>query len=190
MKKETICAAFPEKCHMAAAAIGAHVFSRPYRHLSTGGMFSAIIDNECIRAPYRMYCEYSRSRIDRSPDPLQRILLSCLFSRHYDGYVREDCIRKILENPHDAEPFVIPYILKAAEEYVVSITVLVEERLPMFPPHPLARFLAENPRWLPLMRSRCASYWNCYHRHDYPKLADYPGERLVLFLSGMSCSRI
>ncbi|WP_432872100.1 N-acetyltransferase family protein [Microbispora rosea] len=41
------------------------------------------------------------------------------------------------------------------------------------------RFLADNPRFCTLVQQRVASYWACYHRGEFPRLADYPGHRLI-----------
>ncbi|MEV4325976.1 hypothetical protein AB0J37_27430 [Microbispora rosea] len=41
------------------------------------------------------------------------------------------------------------------------------------------RFLADNPRFSTLVQQRVASYWACYHRGEFPRLADYPGHRLI-----------
>ncbi|GIH49908.1 hypothetical protein Mro03_50870 [Microbispora rosea subsp. rosea] len=41
------------------------------------------------------------------------------------------------------------------------------------------RFLADNPRFCTRVQQRVASYWACYHGGEFPRLADYPGHRLI-----------
>ncbi len=140
------------------------------------GLFSARIGGERIVAPDRIYYRYDRSTL-HTGDTVQAQVAACLFSRHHNGHVREECLRSLLE--HTEPPlFVIPYILKLAEEYVLALVELVRKHLARLPEENLARFLKENPKWLPLMYQRCASYWDCYYRR-YPRLEDYPGMRLI-----------
>ncbi|MEU6408115.1 hypothetical protein [Microbispora sp. NPDC046933] len=42
-----------------------------------------------------------------------------------------------------------------------------------------SRFLVDNPQLCTVIQQRVASYWACYHRWEFPRLADYPGHRLI-----------
>ena len=50
----------------------------------------------------------------------QRLILGCIFTRHHNGYVRQQWMRAVV--PH-AEPWVVPFVLALLGEYVVEIVV-------------------------------------------------------------------
>ncbi len=154
---------------------------------NTSGRFSFVIKGARIVAPYRVYDSCDKAGWKRLPallrqDEPSRSLLLCFYSRHHDGFLREECVRHLLENPADLALWALPYILKAAEEYVAPLSQRVYEALPQIPEARLAAFLTENPRWLARMQGRCASYWDYYHRWTYPRLEAYPGIKAVRFL--------
>ncbi|GAB3136545.1 hypothetical protein [Microbispora hainanensis] len=51
------------------------------------------------------------------------------------------------------------------------------------------RFLADNPGFFTLVQQRVVSYWACYHREEFPRLADYPGHRLVTAMRALTWPR-
>lgn len=127
----------------------------------------------------------------------------CACTRNYSGFVRERSLVRLLKC-RDIRYASLPYILKLAEEYVIEITEIVANSLPLIPDAMWREFLRENPRWLDIMEHRCISYWDCYFRrgifpdnlllakggyHLHPEMGrvyfnrnDYPGIQAVNYL--------
>lgn len=104
---------------------------------------------------------------------LQRKMFLALYTKHHDGYLRERCLKEVIEFE---EPWVPPFILSLLGEYVIEIITFIQGRAPE-----LARqktysdFIAGNPAFMALLSARCQSYWDCFYRFTYPDKADYPG---------------
>ena len=147
---------------------------------------SAVIDGQRLEIPYRVYFSSRRPRL--GGDRVENTISRCMFTRHNDGFVRQENLAGLLAEER-VEYFAVPFILKLAEEYVLDITQLVLSRIGCIAEEDLRRFLRENPRWTEKMNARCVSYWNCYYRlmssGGYPAYLEYPGARLVAFLMKM-----
>jgi hypothetical protein len=110
-------------------------------------------------------------------------------TRHHDGHVRQKALRTLLDGPCALQPWVVPYVVKLVDEYVVEIvddvaTFLTEVDVEGSPQQrAYGRVLAQNPEMLRLLRARATSYWDCCYRRRHRRLEEYPGHRLALALS-------
>ncbi|GLX11540.1 hypothetical protein Misp03_84660 [Microbispora sp. NBRC 16548] len=168
--------------HALAREVRAVVRVLPKARHSPVGSFRATVGDDRVTVPERIYHpEVSPERLD-GLTPLQQTILHCLYTRHHDGFVRQHHLRQIIGS---LEPWALPYVVHLVGEYVLEIVTDIDTALgdlgtPGSPIHQAySRFLADNPRFLTLVQQRVASYWACYHRRDFPRLADYPGHRLV-----------
>ncbi|SHN69973.1 hypothetical protein [Desulfovibrio litoralis] len=153
----------------------------PYKEIvKTDTIFCATINGERLIIPYRIYNEYN-DYLEKIPEGLHRTFTAAFFSRHHNGYVREQCLRYLIHLA-DIQLYIIPYILKLVEEYVVELAEIVLNEFDSLPDQLLTVFVQENPAWLPLMYQRCVSYWNCYYRERYTCLNDYPGIKIYNLL--------
>jgi len=57
----------------------------------------------------------------------------------------------------------------------VEIVQDIQSSLPLLDRDIYANFVRENRPAMQLLRSRAASYWDCYHRRAYPDKRAYPG---------------
>lgn len=139
--------------------------------------FELNMDGERLRLPYRVYYDGDllRAEISNSRGSAKLIRL-CLGTRHYDGYLRQECLQGLLNN---GIPWLIPYVLQLAGEYVVEIAEDVANAIVGWDPGTLRAFAMENPRYLATLARRVTSYWNCYHRRAYPDRQGYPGARVL-----------
>lgn len=143
------------------------------KRLYPDDVFTAVVGGERLVVPYRVYADYTKNLYAGHAD-LQQIAAACFFSRHHNGRVREECLRFLLHSTNMRD-FAVPYIFKLAEEYVVELAEIILKNFSMAPRRTLEDFARENPQWTRLMRQRSVSYWNCYYRHRYARLEDYPG---------------
>lgn len=135
--------------------------------------FVVNVQSQILSAPSRVY--YSplllRSLI-RSSSGKTRTLALCLGTRHWDGYIREECIRELIEIDC---PWVVPFVVQLLGEYVIQIVNLIVAALPNLNRETYGAFVRANPQFLATTKRRATSYWDCYYRHPYTHLREYPG---------------
>ena len=141
--------------------------------------FDVRLGEEALCVPFRLYdddlsSEFRKEqRIRRyaemaATDGLtltQSLILSCLLTRHCDGFVREDALCRIVSTQ---EAFVVPFVAQLASEYVYEILLQIWLRLDQLSPAVYGPLFRENPAWFSTLRQRMISYWDCYYRwNDY-----------------------
>jgi hypothetical protein len=135
------------------------------------------VEGETVRIPYRVY---NPEPADGSVDHVtgkQALVMSCIYSRHHDGFVRHGSLPVMLTSD---DPWVVPFIVQLLGEYVVEIAADIErftrEGLARRPGqrHNFAAFLAENACFATLTEYRAISYWSAYYRRQYPTRDRYP----------------
>ncbi|MCL2309911.1 MAG: hypothetical protein FWC42_06510 [Proteobacteria bacterium] len=125
---------------------------------------------ENVHIPYRLH--FLSDAIPRQYLNQRSLLARCLMSRSTNGYCRQIALRSILALK---EAWVIPFIALPIGEYVVEIVQDIQSSLPLLDRDIYANFVRENRPAMQLLRSRAASYWDCYHRRAYPDKRAYPG---------------
>lgn len=97
--------------------------------------------------------------------PLQKQIFFCLLTRHHNGFVREAALKRIIAVD---EPWVVPYVVQLASEYVYEILVIIRQNLDQFDAGLYGAFFRDNPAYFAKVKQRIISYWNAYYRwHDY-----------------------
>ena len=153
-----------------------------FRSASPFGLFFSAEDSawtlrsgETVRIPYRIYLEDVFEAYD-TLTPRQRIVYHCIFSRSYDGHVREKHVLALLEcEESDA---LMPYVVKLCDEYVAEILQTVYHRLHLRDCTAYREFCSVNLDRVKLGHSRMISYWNEFYRIDCYRYRDYIGRRL------------
>ncbi|MBJ8340983.1 hypothetical protein JGU71_19025 [Antrihabitans sp. YC3-6] len=187
---ERLASAFPESIRGDARAALSHL--PPAEHAamcSIATTNSAVrwpqlsVGGEVVDIPTRQY--HPVVSLDGAL-PRYRPILACIYTRHNDGFVRQQALRAVFESD---EPWTAPFVVQLLGEYVLDIVADVA-RVVTDPPDSrtiaYARFLADNPEFSILTRARAASYWNEYYRRDYPHVANYPA---MLALSALTAPR-
>lgn len=171
--------AFPSHCRNEVASLAGAL---PKPDL-TAHSFSALVDGEEVRIPYRIYLDVSQ--IDRAPLNMTQIeILDCLLTRHHDGYVREEYLKKILGRNQSWIP---PFVIRLLGEYVIEILNLIRDGLDLID-HDLYRtFLLANPEFFQITKQRVFSYRACYYATF--KRNNYVGFEIVNFLDGLVKSK-
>jgi hypothetical protein len=147
--------------------------------------FLVAVDGGLVRIPYRIYNPEPPEALVSALDPLQRLLLSCMYTRHHDGHVRQRHNAHLLNSDRT---FVVPFVVQLVGEYVLEILIDIQVGLINLNTAGssertrFGQFGAENPDFLARTISRIASYWGCYYRWNFPNLDDYPGMQLGLSL--------
>jgi hypothetical protein len=129
------------------------------------------IYGESIFIPYRIYTKETECELNGLEKACQTII-SCWYSRHYDGHIRQKYLQNILQNQ---EAWVSPYILQLVGEYVIEIIESIQINTSSIPKEGFAEFLENNGEFSEVLRQRVISYWNCFYRRLFPKFLNYPG---------------
>jgi hypothetical protein len=181
---ETLVRAFPSRLHSAASEVigslpaSAH---EPVGDIATSNRRACAdlrLASEPVSIRSRIYNPRPEQSLLRQLDDERMLVLSCIYSRHHDGFVRQEFASRILASD---DACVIPFVVQLLGEYVVEICADVErfvlESLPTRPtmPEGFATFLADNPCYTALTKQRATSYWSCYYRRQYPSRQTYPG---------------
>ncbi|WP_204745520.1 hypothetical protein [Glycomyces paridis] len=159
----------------------------PYARLGPTAPFDVVVGGETLTLPYRIYNAEPDPAAVRSLTGRQRLIAHCLYSRHHDGRVRQRRLESLLDA---AEPWVVPFVVQLAGEYVLEIVEDIGRGLSgLAVPGSVERrlygeFITRNPAFYARTEARAVSYWDCYHRGRYPVFGRYPGsEPLEAFRS-------
>lgn len=133
-------------------------------------------NGECICFPYRIYFIDKMADCGEIFTPTQEIIYHCIFSRSCDGYVREKHISALLEA--ETPDWVIPYILKICEEYVLNILDMVYSKLSETDTSAYKEICRLNLGQFVKGHDRMISYWNEYYRDKCYNFCNYVGKKL------------
>ncbi|MFD7705383.1 hypothetical protein [Streptomyces caelestis] len=140
--------------------------------------FEVEIQGETVAIPSRIYNEEPGAHFECSLTGTQQLILHCLYSRHSDGRVRQRHLEQIVAS---GEPWVVPFVLQLAGEYVLEILDVIGRGLVgLTVPSSAQRrlygeFIARNPAFFARTERRVVSYWSCYYRWEYTVFGTYPG---------------
>jgi len=142
-------------------------------------VFSVRVADESVALPYRIY--HNPALINSaSLSSVEKELVECLLTRHHDGIVREEHLRRIISRDHIWIP---PFVVQLVGEYVIEILQLIQQNLNLLNTAMYAQFLRSNPELLARTKQRVTSYWNCYYRNSTRE--DYVGFRVLAFFDSL-----
>jgi hypothetical protein len=147
------------------------------------GCFEVVVGNDSLNIPERIYYETPKSEEMNPLTITQRLILNCFYSRHYNGYLREECLKNIIS--FDL-PWVVPYVIRLMGEYVTEILDIIEGNTIFLDRDMYKTFLLNNPKFTNTTKSRIISYWDCYFRKDFPNIEGYAGSNLLKFLNKLT----
>ncbi len=129
-----------------------------------------------IRFPYRIYFdEIPQSIIDRLSFR-QKEILYCIYSRSYDGYIREKYLKKLFNYP--LQEWMFPFVVKLSDEYVYEIIVVIYNLLKVRNNVDLKEFCLENKLVIHKSYLKMVAYWNEFYRNKEACFRHYVGRKL------------
>ncbi|MCX5562841.1 hypothetical protein [Streptomyces sp. NBC_00038] len=150
----------------------------PEARLPPTSPFEVDVQGETVVIPSRIYNAEPGADLERALAGTQQVILHCLYSRHSDGRVRQRHLEQIVAS---GEPWVVPFVVQLAGEYVLEILEAIGRGLPgLTVPGSAQRrlygeFIARNPAFFARTERRVVSYWSCYYRWKYGAFGTYPG---------------
>jgi hypothetical protein len=138
------------------------------------------LNQSILQIPYRIYNKPLTMTQINSFTHHQQLMLSCVFTRHHNGFVRHEMVKNIMKIYPilKDKDFIIPYIFLLLGEYVTEIC---EELYTYFESNKgvINKFIQENKELTSLTYQRCVSYWNEYYRKSkYSNFHEYPAKRI------------
>jgi hypothetical protein len=170
--------AFPATLHNDVAAV-LTVLPEP-QHPSQGNEISLNVVGEIVSLPFRLYHDPALINTDGLTG-LQKEIVDCLLTRHYDGSVRQVHLAQIIRSKN---VWTLPFVVQLLGEYVIEILRLIHENLSVLDALVYSQFLRANPEFLAITQQRVVSYWNCYYR-AYRK-EDYVGFQVLEFFKSLT----
>jgi hypothetical protein len=167
---------FPKECEPIVKASIGHIATFVDTSYTSDSVFLSVSGQQ-VEIPKRIHFqlkltdELAFSTIQKSSLPIQ-----CLLTRSTDGYIRQLALTKIIAKN---EPWVLPYVVLLAGEYVVEITEVILASLEGLDQDAYAKFVHENRPMINRLKSQATSYWDCYHRRRFPDRNVYPGLRFL-----------
>ena len=135
----------------------------------------SLLSGEKIKIPYRVYLS-DKLVFQNKLTAQQQLIYHCIFSRSYDGYVRQKHIETLLDP--DTPEWAMPYIIKICDEYVKEILEVVYQNLKTRNCEPYKALCQINFDYFKLGHCRMISYWNEYYRYDCYRYKEYIGKKL------------
>ncbi len=156
-------------------------------HPSSEMVISVRVAEELLHIPYRTY--YDKQQLLNcmdSPNEIGAIAL-CLGTRHYDGFMREKCLHRLLTYDRD---WIAPFVLQLLGEYVIEVIQPIHEQFMAGVETKYIVFFRQNPAYCQYLEQRAISYWNEYYRSRYHKPRDYPAVRALMALKEAAASLV
>ena len=130
---------------------------------------------ENISIPYRIYIS-DKLLFPSGLTERQMLIYHCIFSRSYDGYIRQKHIEALLDA--STPEWAMPYIVKICDEYVSAILETVYQKLKNKNCEKYKALCQLNFEYFKLGHCRMISYWNAYYRYNCYRYKAYIGKKL------------
>lgn len=152
-------------------------------NLSDSYVFDVILNKEKLKIPYRTYVNLPTEELFQSLSTRQQQVVSCLLTRHHNGFVREQHLKRIILIQ---EPWAVPFISQLIGEYVVEILFEISDNLVHLDINEFNKFFNDNREFFIRTKQRVRSYWNCYYKNEYKEFEEYIGNRVITYFESYS----
>lgn len=139
------------------------------------------LNSKKLIIPYRLYFDEPITSKEKELTAIQKEILNCIYLRHYNGYLRERRLKKLITSENQ---FVIPFTIQLLGEYVFEILEVLEKHISESNLRFYQEFVVENPRYWQITEGRVSSYWDAYYRHKSLRFKNYLGYKLVKKIKG------
>lgn len=141
-------------------------------NLPQSDFYEVSFNKEILYIPYRIYYQIPDcSEFTKK----QNEIIDCYFTRHHNGFIREDKLKRILLSGHS---WTVPYVFQLLGEYVYEILEVIYKDLDKLKIDDYLAFINENRTYYQKTRDRMISYWDAYYRRKQGHLKDYVGYKI------------
>lgn len=143
-----------------------------------------LLHGSLIRFPYRIYFDEIPQSKMSTLSFRQKEILYCIYSRSYDGYIREKYLKKLFDHP--LQEWMFPFIVKLSDEYVYEIIDVLYNQLKAKNNIDLKEFCLENKMAIYKSYLKMIAYWNIFYKNEVPCFRHYVGRKLYRECFGYS----
>lgn len=140
------------------------------------GTFEIELGQEKINIPTRVYLDENQFTNTHNLSKRQQQILSCILTRHHNGFVRQKYLMNILKIE---DPWIAPYVLQLIGEYIIEILFDIYDNLNSSNIDFLKQIINLNSDYWNKTKSRIISYWDCYYRNRFINKEDYVGVKII-----------
>lgn len=141
-------------------------------------MITICQNEEFLQFPYRIYFDEPDNLLENELTTVQKTILNCILSRHYNGFIRQKRIEQLVDR---TEYWIIPFTFQLLGEYVYEILEVVNQHVNENTLADYKNFKAENAQYFQQTESRMSNYWNVYYRKiKFPNLKKYLGRQIFV----------
>lgn len=140
--------------------------------------FDVVLNNEKLEIPYRTYVNLPADELIQRLSIRQQQILSCFLTRHHNGFVREQQLKRVILI---GEPWIVPFISQLIGEYVVEILLEISHNLLHLDTEEFNKFFKDNREYFIITKQRVRSYWNCYYKNEYQEFEKYIGNIVLKY---------
>ena len=144
--------------------------------LISSDSYEVNINGEELKIPVRIYFNEPKEQNEKHLTERQKDILNCLYTRHHNGYVREERLKKLSDKPKNWKT---PFIVQLLGEYIYELFPIIDKKVNGETLEFYQEFRNKNLKYWQQTESRIASYWNEYYRFQFPKLKDYLGIKII-----------
>jgi hypothetical protein len=151
--------------------IAVRPLARGQIHATSDEVIPVYVAEDLLKIPYRLY--YAKRQLLKAIDrPGEAGLIAlCLGTRHHDGFIREQCVRRLLTS---SENWTAPFIVQLLGEYVIEVVQPIHERFLELVDTKYVDFFRHNAQYCQYLECRAISYWNEYYRRRFQRHKQYP----------------
>ncbi|MGE6515999.1 hypothetical protein [Lysinibacillus sphaericus] len=143
-------------------------------------IFEVYVNKNSMKIPERIYFNEPTLSDYNSLSARSQIIIDCLFTRHHDGFIRQRKVEKVIKYCAQYN-WIIPFVIRLTGEYVIEILQTIKANLAVMDKVSIKQFINDNEVFYHRIEQRVISYWNCYHRREYPNENDYSGFEILKF---------
>jgi hypothetical protein len=111
----------------------------------------------------------------------QKQILNCIYTRHFDGYIRERRLKNLLNIDHE---WILPFKLQLLGEFVIEILFELDNHITDKNIKLYKQLTLDNKKYWQQIKSRMVSWWDAdYRQPNYIKLNDYIGYKIMKRIS-------
>ena len=143
-------------------------------HPPAAPVISVRLAEQLIAFPYRVYYDQQPLLAALEGDRDSALIGACLGTRHYNGFLREQCLHRLLTFD---ESWTAAFVIQLLGEYVLEIVQPIHDRYANGVEEKYADFYRQNTLHCRYLEQRAISYWNEQYRCRFPRHADYPAVR-------------
>ena len=135
------------------------------------------LHSETIVLTGRIFFNEPKPEFENNLTDTQKQILNCIYTRHFDGYIRERRLNNLWNIDHE---WILPFKLQLLGEFVIEILFELDKHITEKNIKIYKRLTLDNKKYWQQTKSRMVSWWDAnYRQTKYKELNDYIGYKIM-----------